>query len=276
VFWLAVPETYGLSSLALLSSLATAAAAEKRPVPDGWLVAVTTLCAGTALSNAAAGGALLFAYRSPRRALRLALASAGLLVALWIPQRLVFPQPPALVPTQGVLREARFVGAAQQGGPGRALRTALVYSAVAPTIGESDVEASPLGDMLTIQQSALAASGWRTQLLASVWAVALAVGAARWLETGPRRFGAVLAALALSQLGFHAFYGEETFLYALQFVPALVVAACGVLRRARPGVVAAGVLFVLCLAAHNLARLEGAVSTPGRAGVDERLERLSR
>ncbi len=276
LFWFAVPETYGLGSLSLLLCLALAARSERAPLRDSWLIAANVLCAGTGLPNVATSLALLASQRSLRETLRLAATSAVLLVALWVPQKVIFPQPPAILPSHGVRSDLRFVMGPDQGGPLSSLRSAVIYTAVAPNLEEYRPLASPMGHLLTIQHSGVLASGLGTATLATAWVAALAVGALSWLRSGPRRFTVVLFAMSVSQLGFHSVYGEETFLYALHFAPALVFLACGGLRGSRPVTVFAGLVFVLALACNNLGRLEDAVSRPDLGGVDPRLERLLR
>ena len=82
----------------------------------------------------------------------------------------------------------------------------------------------------------------------------LALGA--WgLFAGKRRprLRLVIGLVLAGQLVLHLLYGDETFLYALHYLPFLVLlAACGALTKARPVVLILALLLTVGTAANNL------------------------
>lgn len=125
--------------------------------------------------------------------------------------------------------------------------------------GFSDILESPLGTA--------AGLGWMTLLGFGV--VALARGPA------PGRFRWVLGSVLAGQIVLHLIYGEETFLYALHFLPILLlVVAMSTLTRWRPLVEVLLVPTILLVLWNNIGRLDETVQSPFH-GEDPRLQVLS-
>ena len=93
IFWFTVPETYVLSSLSILFCLFLAAYGIRYKISDFWLILAGAFCLGTLLTNWIASLALVFAYRRPRKAISIGLASLLVVSLGWGLQKVIFPQP---------------------------------------------------------------------------------------------------------------------------------------------------------------------------------------
>ncbi len=111
-----------------------------------------------------------------------------------------------------------------------------------------------LGPMLTIQHAPPGSSGLLGQAATVAWVLLMTAGAAALIGgRGLESFRIALGVMILEQLGIHLIYGEETFLYALNYVPLLVLAASLATRsRWRPLVLACAVVFIPCAAWNNV------------------------
>jgi hypothetical protein len=100
----------------------------------------------------------------------------------------------------------------------------------------------------------VALAAWLGLLASGVWAMVSIEGLRRYRM-------AIVLALA-GQLALHLVYGEETFLYALNWLPLLVsVAALATLTRLRLWVIPAALVFVVAAGWHNYAELKFAFDT---------------
>jgi hypothetical protein len=274
LFWFTVPETYGLSSLALALALWLAAWAGARRTTTPPVLAQTAsalMLAGTLVTSLAWVPLMAWAFQGLRAGARWAAIGVGLFVLAWGAQKLLLPGPAGLV-TGTAKREMQFVLHKDQGGPLCALAGEVLSPLVMPPVWETS-DQEPSGKRVSAQCS----MPWHsTQPLAWVsallWLAALTAGAEVLLRGGLRSpFDRFLAVAVCSQLGVHLLYGEETFLYALNFVPLwLALVARGLVgprRRLVSGIVMA---LPLLLAAHNHAALTQSLIGPDDMASDVR------
>jgi hypothetical protein len=92
----------------------------------------------------------------------------------------------------------------------------------------------------------------------AAWIVLLGAGA--WSATtmhSLRRFRLALGLGIAGQLTLHMIYGNESYLYALNWLPLLVtLAALSTFTRLRPIALGASIAFAACAAYHNYHELE--------------------
>jgi hypothetical protein len=148
-------------------------------------------------------------------------------------------------------------------GPAVLPRVFFLDTLVMPDIQSSPSEAPWLWPKITVQRAptwTLTAFG---PIALSAWTVLLAAGL--WAMLTLRSLGKFRLVLALGiagQLLLHTVYGNEYFLYALNWLPLLVtVAALATLTRFRWLALVAGAVFVVGAAYHNYAELEFALDT---------------
>lgn len=276
IFWFLVPETYVLSSLSILFCLFLAAYGTRYKLSDFWLVFAGAFCLGTLLTNWMASLALVFAYRRPRKAVSLGLASLLVVVLGWGLQKAIFPQPASLFLALKSSSEKEYILNKEQGSPLLSLNTIFISSIVVPKIDEYDTAVQPTGKRLTIQRSGLFNSGGFYAVLSVLWLVALGLGIIKILKTPSlSQFSFVLSATLVGQVALHSIYGEETFLYGLHFAPLLVVlAGTSLLPVSRSRYTILAWILMLLIAINNLGRLQSATTTTSLNQLDERLSRL--
>lgn len=272
LFWMIVPETYPLGSVTIAACLAAAAYASRFRLSNAVMAAASAASLSITVTNWMAGLALAAVYRPWRQAALISLAGLLIVLGFWGVQKVIFPQPGQLFlkPT-AVLNESEYILHKDAGGVAAKLRGILISPVVMPEIGQTMEQ--PTGRILSVQKSPL-----RDGLLANItillWVLLLLAGIAA-LARGPadERFRRMLALVLAGQVCLHLIYGEETFLYALHFVPLLVVTAAlstTLFPRITP---ALGFCLVLLAALNNVHRLDEATRMPF-SGTDERLIRL--
>jgi hypothetical protein len=152
----------------------------------------------------------------------------------------------------------RFLFRPEAGGPLDIARVLIVHSMVLPDLGSrSDPK---WGQVLSVQHSPMAtATGWA--LAATVcWISLLALGAAG-LRHAPRSLRITVTGFLAWQLGLHAFFGEESFLYSLHVLPALIlIASFAVWTRARVLALALASVLAVTAAVNNIHQLRSAVA----------------
>lgn len=272
MFWFIVPETYGLSSLCIVLSLVVAAIHVRRDVGNGVLVLVGVLLAGTLVTNLLVSVALNFAFKARRDAIRISvLVVIGFFVA-WALQKVIFPAG-AQFPLKKLSQEQAYVLPSEQGGLNCSLWGELVSPMLAPEVALFAGKKERTGERLTVQcgetveQFGYVAAGL-------IW-IGLVIYGAASLRRAWRlsRFFWFVAASLGGQILLHLLYGEETFLYALHFVPLLLVLASGaLLANQRSGSKLAAVAALTVFAAvSNASHLTSALNSPSSGNDDERM-----
>jgi len=269
VFWFIVPETYPLGSLTVLLALGLVALARHRPVPDWWFIVASAGSLSITLTNWVAGLIGAFVCKPPRRAVILSLTAFAIVVGLLLVEKIAFPgATPWFISPRGYIKHKSYVLCEEQGGAFNAARVLYLTSEVVPRIELSTFEGQQgqTGPMLTIQRSPAGSSGVLGQVATFTWALLLAAGAFGLVAgRGDVRFRIALAVTLLGESAVYLLYGEETFLYALNCVPLMILAAAlATLSRWRYFVVAAAALLLPCAAWNNACQLREALDIPAR------------
>lgn len=167
-----------------------------------------------------------------------------------------------VVALAGALRvEAPFIGNPHRGSMLHAARSFTFHSVVLPDFSEADrygrgwptlsVQAAAIGDR----------SSWGIAA-AGLWALLLIAGVfAAFRIERLRRFRRVLAIALLGQFVLHLIYGDETFLYALNWLPLLIVLAAMATQTHLQAAIRIVVAIAIVLAAtHNLRQFDRAAA----------------
>lgn len=256
LFWFVVPETYSLGSVTILSALLLAALSARAVRPEWQFVLVSAATLSMTVTNWMAGILTTWAYHPWRRTAQITVNAFCLVVVLWGAQKVLFPTAQFFL---GDKEEARYTFHPEAGGVSAVARSFFAHSVVMPTF-----QAAPDGQgweihngrllyawpRLSIQRSGIGSGGAFGWMSAALWLTLLALGTWSLITgPGPARFRIVLTFTLIGQFLLHLVYGNETFLYALHFVPLLtLVAAHSVLTAARPlALLLAGVLLLTAL-----------------------------
>jgi hypothetical protein len=183
-----------------------------------------------------------------------------LVILLWLLEKQLFPTAQFFI---GHREEAKYFFAEESGGFLRALVAFFSFSMVMPDIELISKLNNPGWQIFSIQY----ALPWTGSLLGGVavfsWLVLFCIGL--WnLVVGSLsvRMRLSIGLILLGQLLLHLMYGEETFLYALHYLPILVVvAALGALSRARKMVLVFVVVLICTAGINNIFQFNRARTT---------------
>lgn len=256
LFFLTVPETYGWGSLSIVMALVVTALSERAPVAERWVLAASAGTLAFTVTNWMVGLIASFTALPWRRAVQVSINAFFVITVAWAVQKLFLFRSVEFF--LGDRQELNFVLSDHAGGPMEILRSMLFHSVVMPGISVIDSHGRPEWPVLTIQHSTLGSAGPLAAIATVLWCAILALGTWATLRRGSlRRVRIVVVGSLAGQALLHLFYGEETFLYSLHFLPLLVVvAALGTRTRLRPVVLAAAVVLLPLLAISNARQLD--------------------
>lgn len=253
VFWGGLPETFPFGSLTLIFSMGLVAASECRRMPSGLSVVNNLMTVGFVPTSALAGLAATLFLHPLKKAMGILALSTAALFGLWSVHKAFFPVDRAS--TQDILLD-------QAGGPIPILTSIVAHTLVMPEIKllrNWNHPSETLWRMTT--QFSLPGSGGILAAIALAAALGL-VAIGLWSAFTTRRLVKLrwmLAVVGLGFLGAHILFGDETFLYSLQFAPLLVLlAAFGTIGPMRPVALALAAAFVLSASVHNVAQFQHA------------------
>ncbi|BAY48499.1 hypothetical protein SAMD00079811_61240 [Scytonema sp. HK-05] len=242
MFWFVIPETYSFGSLSLLLALCLVAIAQYRKPSSLWYMVVSALTLSVTTTNWMAGILATIANHPWKRALQITANAFCLVVVLWAVQKRIFP---SAVFFLGDREEEKYINMATSGGPLQIIKSFVSHTMVMPTINIVDKHSPSHWPLIFTQSSPPgSASLWGTVAVV-LWTALLGLGLWGFFSIKQHlKLRIVLGLTLLGQLALHLVYGSETFLYALHFVPLLIVlAAFSTLTRARPlALVLAGAL----------------------------------
>jgi hypothetical protein len=250
VFWLTVPESYGLGSITLMLPLALLAVEASRRVPVWWWVVANAASLSITVTNWMSGLAAALRAFGWRRAGLVSGAALVLVTAGWAVEHELFPSTEFFVSRE----EQNYLRVPTPPRIARVVTTVMVHTIVLPRIDPA--VAAP--HWLSVQRSWPGSGGPLTVVATVAWVTLLGLGlreARRRWRTDPLVL-VTLVCLA-GQIALHLVYGEETFLYALHWLPLLVVLAGFALRgpARTPALMLAGVTLAVGWA-HNLRHLD--------------------
>jgi uncharacterized protein YjbI with pentapeptide repeats len=251
VFWFTVPETFPLGSFTLMVGLATVAAGQRRPPSERWMSLVSALTLSASTTNWLVGILGSLACFPLRRAVRITVKAFGLILVLWVVQRVAFYNVTFFMFNKKTKQVKIARAPARFPNVGLSL---LFHSAVAPEYHLMKARgAAVLPSMRTDGARPGNGSPWGAAGVV-LWGILLCIGAyGLAAQRAQRKLALVIGATLLAQLLLHLGLGDETFLYSSHFLPLLVlVVAFGTLTRLRPAVLALAALSLVCSGVQNL------------------------
>jgi hypothetical protein len=260
VFWFAAPETFALGAITILPAVALVAIADRRGVPEWAAAGVAALTLSVTVTNGMCGAIAAWITQPRRRFVQIMSNAVCIVLLLWGVQRFIYPA--SGYPYAFEFRSYRgFFFSADMKTPVAPAAVFLLNGVVMPQIevihrATQDnypvlsVQGAAFGSMTALRAIALAA--WIGILAAGLWSAAAGYAS--------RRLRTMLLWSLAGQLALHMAFGDETFLFAMHFVPLLVIAAAlGALAPWRRTVIAGAVVLLVALAAQNLLQLANAV-----------------
>jgi hypothetical protein len=254
LFFFIVGDTFPFGSMSLVASLLALTWSRQRLLPTWTFVAINLLTAGFSMTNWPTGLLVTFLANDARRTAGIIWRTALCFAVLIAAEKLIYPSY-QVVPDLG--DEVAFVNHPSAGGPKRILPAFIITTIIAPRItltSEPAEYTSPQNSqlILSVQHSQPGSARPGGYLLVATWLLLLAVGLLA-LATSDNIERFVIATGTVAQLLLHLWYGEETFLYSLHFVPWLVTIVALPLRtRLRPVVISLMIIMTPWLAVNNL------------------------
>ncbi len=221
MFWFSVPETYPLGSLSIVLAFILAVCAQSASIPQWGYMLVSAATFSFTVTNWMAG---VFATRlgnSTKRTLQITVNAFALITLLWGIQKTFFPSAAFFI---GSREELEYVMLDNMGGPWRVLVSFFFHSMIMPAINLHTLVNRPEWPLMTVQLSSLGSASYLGISACIIWAILLVFGG--WMLFALKAYKKLRMMLILmlaGQLGLHLVYGNETFLYALHFMPILVV-----------------------------------------------------
>lgn len=270
MFYFVIPETFPFGSLSILLALGLVALGQHRKLSPTWYLAVNTLTLGFTVTNWMAGIFATIINHRRKQSLLIALKALGLVAILVVVQDVIFPHFNAgfLLPFRSITGEISEISKPESGSetsvPLQVVKSFFFDTVVMPGMQlVENIKPRPCLRM-TIQASPLGSGSLWGIIAVVLWAALLGLGL--WGLFSIRKhlqLRVVLGLTLLGQLILHLVYGTETFLYALHFLPLLVVlAALGTLTRARPLALLLAGLLVLSAGVNNGLQLSKATAFP--------------
>ncbi|HNI69557.1 MAG TPA: hypothetical protein PKV55_16030, partial [Nitrospira sp.] len=258
LFWLSVPESYGLGATSIVIGLLLAATGTQRRQALWKYVAISALTLSITVTNWMVGILATLTAHTLKRAVFITVIAFSVVALLWGVEKQIFPTAMFFV---GDREEGRYLVWPTITRIVSVLDTLLFHTMISPTI----TVASTTGmgwPLLSMQTSTPGSSGVLGIVGVILWSLLLGLGL--WALLSSKTSQAIRVALGLTllgQLGLHTLYGDETFLYSLHFLPLLItVAALSTLTHLRVPAMAIALALIPVAGANNWQQFHEAIA----------------
>lgn len=253
IFWLPVPEVYGLAAITVTATFAFATLIQNNRLPRAVLPFVSAFSMAMTTTNWMAGILVSLTTQHYARAIRITCDALLIVTVLFIIQKLIFPFSQFFIPD--VAHELKFIGHDLAGEPSNRLAAFFVYGIAIPQVPFLDNPQFPDWMRLSVQLSPLSDLSVTALLGLALWApvLVLGLGYGLWAQKN-RPLALALAGYLCFELVLHLFYGDELFIYSLNYVPAMIlIAGFAAQSVLRPYVLGAMVVATVAVGSNNLA-----------------------
>jgi hypothetical protein len=258
--WFIVPETYSFGSLTILLAFCFTALAEYYQFSSFWYVTVSAFTLSMTTTNWITGILMAIVNFSRKKALQITVNAFCLIVLLWSVQKFFFV---SAVFFLGDREEKDYILMSTSGGPLQVLKSFVAHTMVLPTINIVTNRYKPPHWPVLSTQFADPGSGSIWGMVAVVlWTALLGLGIWGFFSHQQhRKLRTIVGLTLLGHLLLHCVYGNETFLYSLHFIPALIIlAAFSVFTRARIVALLMATALILTVGVNNIIQINKAIS----------------
>jgi len=244
LFWAPIPETHTLAQPTIILAILVVAVSAHRVVPVALEVAVSGATLGVTVTNWMAGVLISAVRRSWRQTLQITIAAFALVLVLWLVQKALVPSSPFFI---GSSPGSEHMLSPESRGPLHVAGAFFFHTVVVPEIVVVDRPGAGQWPIMIVQPSSPGSGGAWSLLSAVLWGILLGTGGwALFRLRGRERMRAFLGLLLGGQLVLFLLFGNETFLYAPNFLPLLLtITALGALTGMRPVVLAVASVLVI-------------------------------
>ncbi len=256
LFWLNVPETYALSSTSIMFAIGLSALATQKKLPDWIYTAVNAFSMSVTITSWMAGFFSTFTSLPVKRAIKVTCFAVVIILVLWAVQKRIFPSSELIIRSS---EEAKYIFTPSIDRLTTVFITFFSHTIVAPELQIKELNKFAW-HLLSFQSSALGSSGKLGWVATSLWFVILSLGVWAFVTfKAHKAFKITVALTLLGQFTLHFLYGEETFLYTMNFLPLLIVlAATTTLTRYRKIAITLTILLIPILLMNNIPQLKRA------------------
>jgi hypothetical protein len=258
LFWLSVPESYGLGATSIAVGLSLSAVAAQRYQPAWKYVVVSALTLSITVTNWMVGILTTLTGNTLKRTCSITVISLSVVALFWVVEKQLFPTALFFVADRG---EGRYLFLPTVPRIISVLNTFLFHTMMAPTINVTGTTDTGW-PLLSMQSSYPGSTGPLGMVGVIVWSLLLGLGI--WTLLMRRIAPGLQFALGLTlfgQLSLHLVYGEETFLYSLHFLPLLMtMSALSTLTELRVTVLALALLLIPIAGINNWRQFNEAIS----------------
>jgi hypothetical protein len=248
LFWWTILETCQFAAFGFLLTFWAALVSESHPVSPVWYVMANGVTLGFTVTNWLTGIIATLLYKAWKPALGILTATVGLVLALYVIKGLILPvgsstslpsvpsaaQSSSLTLTSPVLTNTTPVAESPVGKTrlkfltipsperiGQVLGAVVAHTMVIPEITKLPHPNSP--NLLSVQRSRPGSGSLWGGVAVGLWTAILGLGVWNFFKVDRYpRFKLLLGASFVTQLGLFILFGEETFLYAPNFLALLM------------------------------------------------------
>lgn len=259
LFMLSIPETYTLGSISIMAALSLAMIAQQKKISDWGFTAVSAFSLSVTVTNWMVGLLCTFTSVSFKRALKITALSLLAVIVLWGVQKLIFPTSLFFIGDSSEENKFMFIPTFDR--LNLVFNSFFFHTTISPefnVIGRNQYT----WPMLSFQSSHIGSSGTLGLIASILWLLTLGLGLAVFFTTKlSKTFKITLCLTILGQFTLHYLYGEETFLYALHFLPLLIVlAASATLTKYRRASITLALILIPILFLNNLSQFNKVIA----------------
>ena len=259
MFWLPITEVYSTAGFTVAATLALGTLIYNKRLPLFLQACASALSFSITTTNWMAGIWVTLCGNDYRRAIRITFDALLIVTILFGIQKMLIPRTQFFVPNLRL--EWSFMMHESSVGIVSKLRSFWLYSIAAPipTFPYHLENDGLIERYLSFQRSSLWDMRWTGLIGLFLWLPVLALGTfvAIFGKIENSRIAQAILLFVASQCAFHALWGDETFLYSMNYLPGIVLlGALACLTSARKLVLAAILISSVCLAVHNVRSYE--------------------
>jgi hypothetical protein len=260
LFFFSVPETYGLSSVSILATIAIFLFTKGKSRTTVGAILASAASLSMTVTNWSLGLLLTLRKCRFRSWLQISINAFFVITVLWSIEKAIMPSAEFFT---GVAGERQYI---RRLTPGEVVHTTVVvvsHTVVAPlpievsTFGAEEGLIGPVWTKGLSIQSVWPGSGSIAGLvLAGLWLAVLVLGTVTLARTKSDPIGPPVLVFLLLQVLLHLLYGAETILYSLNWMPVLVIVSVYAFQRLGRLRWPAMALFIAFLAYNNFRQFQ--------------------
>jgi len=255
IFWTIVPETYLLGSLTIVLVIGFSAIAPMKKISHHWFSIISAASLSVTITNWMVGIFSTFINNPWRQAFQISVNALMIITFFYSIQSQIYPSSQFFLGNQK--KELKFMMHKDAGGMKEKLRVFFFHSVIMPKINVLKNCQTDKWPSLSVQYSKMGSTGISGFLAIIVWSILMITGVWAFFSTKNQiKFKSVLGLSIIGQLCLHLVYGEETFLYAMHWVPLLIIlSSWSLFTSLRKYTIVLGIMLILTNTYNNIEQL---------------------